>query len=109
MKNKIFLISLLLFFSFCFVVLFKGLNNSNVYVPKKTTEKTLVNFVAKDFFTEKEIYFDEIFIDSEFYILNIWSSWCLPCLEEHPKLMQLSKNKSLKLIGLNYRDNKKKC
>tara|TARA_B100000953_G_C18010972_1_gene417985 strand:+ start:263 stop:784 length:522 start_codon:yes stop_codon:yes gene_type:complete len=107
MKNKIFLISLLLFFSFCFVVLFKGLNNSNVYVPKKTTEKTLVNFVAKDFFTEKEIYFDEIFIDSEFYILNIWSSWCLPCIEEHPKLMQLSKNKSLKLIGLNYRDNKK--
>jgi len=107
MKNKIFLISLLLFFSFCFVVLFKGLNNSNVYVPKKTTEKTLVNFVAKDFFTEKEIYFDEIFIDSEFYILNIWSSWCLPCRKEHPKLMQLSKNKSLKLIGLNYRDNKK--
>ena len=56
MKNKIFLISLLLFFSFCFVVLFKGLNNSNVYVPKKTTEKTLANFVAKDFFTEKEIF-----------------------------------------------------
>ena len=107
MKNKIFLISLLLFFSFCFVVLFKGLNSSNVYVPKKTTEKTLANFVAKDFFTEKEIYFDEIFIDSEFYILNIWSSWCLPCIEEHPKLMQLNKNKSLKLIGLNYRDNKK--
>ena len=107
MKNKIFLISLLLFFSFCFVVLFKGLNNSNVYVPKKTTEKTLANFVAKDFFTEKEIFFDQIFIDSEFYILNIWSSWCLPCIEEHPKLMQLNKNKSLKLIGLNYRDNKK--
>ena len=41
----------------------------------------------------------------EFYILNIWSSWCFPCREEHPKLMELSKKSSAKIIGLNYKDN----
>ena len=29
----------------------------------------------------------------------------MPCRIEHPLLMQLSKNQSIKLIGLNYRDN----
>ena len=43
MKNKILLISLILFICFCLVVLFKGLNNSNVYVPD-TTNKILKEF-----------------------------------------------------------------
>jgi len=48
---------------------------------------------------------DKIFEENTFYIVNIWASWCVPCRTEHPLLMQLSKNQSIKLIGLNYRDN----
>ena len=50
---------------------------------------------------------EKILVDSDYYILNIWSSWCGPCRKEHPKLMELSKNPSVKLIGINYRDNPK--
>jgi len=107
MKNKILLFAVVLFFIFCFVILFKGLNNSNIYVPKTISEKTLVNFNSKDLFSEIEISSDQIFVGNEFYILNIWSSWCGPCRDEHPQLMQLSKNSSVKLIGLNYKDNPK--
>ena len=107
MKNKILLFTIVLFLIFCFVILFKSLNNSNIYVPKTVSEKTLVNFNSKDFFSEVEISSDQIFVGNEFYILNIWSSWCSPCRDEHPKLMQLSKNSSVKLIGLNYKDNPK--
>ena len=107
MKNKIILSALLLFFTFCFIVLLKGLNNSNIYVPKEKTEKILKSFTSKDLYSENKISSDQIFVDSEFYVLNIWSSWCVPCRAEHPILMQLSKNKSLKLIGLNYKDNPK--
>ena len=107
MKNKILLFVIILFLIFCFVILFKSLNNSNIYVPKTVSEKTLVNFNSKDFFSEVEISSDQIFVGNEFYILNIWSSWCSPCRDEHPKLMQLSKNSSVKLIGLNYKDNPK--
>ena len=106
-KTKIIFSALLLFFAFCFIVLFKGLNNSNIYVPKEKTEKILKSFTSKDLYLENKISSDQIFVDSEFYAINIWSSWCAPCREEHPKLMELSKNKSLKLIGLNYRDNPK--
>ena len=107
MKNKVILSALLLFFTFCFIVLFKGLNNSNIYVPKEKTEKILKSFDSKDLYSENKISSNQIFVDSEFYVLNIWSSWCAPCREEHPKLMELSQNKSLKLIGLNYKDNPK--
>ena len=104
MKNKIPISLIIFFFIFCFIVLFKGLNNSNIYVPKLKSEKILINFKSKELFSEIEISSDQLFIDSDFYILNIWSSWCLPCRDEHKFLMQLSKNSSLMIVGLNYKD-----
>ena len=107
MKNKIILSALVLFFTFCFIVLYKGLNNSNIYVPETKIEKTLIKFNSTDLYSGNKISSDQIFVGSEYYVLNIWASWCVPCRAEHPKLIKLSKNKSIKLIGLNYRDNPK--
>ena len=104
MKNKIPISLIIFFFIFCFIVLFKGLNNSNIYIPKLKSEKLLINFKSKELFSEIEISSDKLFIDSDFYILNIWSSWCLPCRDEHKFLMQLNKNSSLMIVGLNYKD-----
>ena len=38
-------------------------------------------------------------------LLNIWASWCIACLVEHPFLTEISANKELTLIGINYKDN----
>jgi cytochrome c biogenesis protein CcmG, thiol:disulfide interchange protein DsbE len=37
-------------------------------------------------------------------LLNIFASWCGPCREEHPVLMELAKDTRFQLIGLNYKD-----
>ena len=68
-------------------------------------EKEIPNFSTKVFETNKVINSLDIFVDNEFYILNIWASWCIPCRAEHPFLVDLSKHKNLKMIGLNYKDN----
>ena len=36
------------------------------------------------------------------WVLNVWASWCPPCLAEHPVVSELSK--SVSVVGLNYKD-----
>lgn len=36
------------------------------------------------------------------WVLNVWASWCPPCLQEHPVVTELAK--SVSVIGLNYKD-----
>jgi cytochrome c biogenesis protein CcmG/thiol:disulfide interchange protein DsbE len=42
-------------------------------------------------------------------LVNVFASWCVPCHQEHPLLMQLAKDaslaqKGLRLVGLAYKD-----
>ena len=37
-------------------------------------------------------------------LVNVWASWCIPCRDEVPFLEQLSKDKRIKLVGINYKD-----
>ena len=38
------------------------------------------------------------------WLLNVWASWCVACQAEHPLLVQMSKQKVVPIIGLNYKD-----
>lgn len=41
---------------------------------------------------------------SKVSIMNVWASWCVPCRQEHPFLVQLKKESGAPLYGLNYKD-----
>ena len=104
MKSNIVYYLFIVFFIFVFVVFFKGLNDSNIYTPK-TEIKIIPEFKSKNFINKKELNSKDIFSNENFYLLNIWSSWCIPCKDEHPLLIDLGKNEKIELIGLNYKDN----
>lgn len=37
-------------------------------------------------------------------IVNVWASWCTPCVAEHPYLTELTKQSGAPLYGINYKD-----
>lgn len=106
MKDKIFLIILILIFSTVFFIFYKGLQNSNIYTPKVEYKKNIPIFDAQIFDKKNRINSNQIFNIDKFYLLNIWASWCVPCRDEHPYLLDLSIKSNIEIIGLNYKDDK---
>ncbi|MBI3703533.1 MAG: DsbE family thiol:disulfide interchange protein [Rhizobiales bacterium] len=37
-------------------------------------------------------------------LVNVWASWCIPCRDEVVFLEQLSKDKRIQIVGINYKD-----
>jgi cytochrome c biogenesis protein CcmG, thiol:disulfide interchange protein DsbE len=37
-------------------------------------------------------------------VVNVWASWCVPCHDEAPLLMQLAQDSRFRVIGINYKD-----
>ena len=67
-------------------------NEKNVFSPSKIGLKVLVA-------GKKDIQ------EYEFYIINFWASWCIPCKNEVPILNKLdSENRNLKVIGISIMD-----
>ena len=107
MNNKFLKITTTAIFIIIFVVFYKALQDTNVYTPKKKSNNEIPLFSANLFYSNKQIDSSELFKLDKFYLLNIWSSWCVPCRQEHSSLMDLMKIKKIKIIGLNYKDTKK--
>ena len=105
MKNKIFLFISIFIFIIIFIVFYKGLNKKNIYSPKVELNKKIPQYSSKLINSDNLINYSEIFNYDHFILLNIWSSWCVPCREEHELLMNLSQQREIRLIGLNYKDN----
>jgi len=107
MKNKLIPLSIFLVFIVIFIIFYKGLQNTNIYTPGTKTSFEVPSVSVKLFNSNEIVNTLEIFSSDKFYLLNIWSSWCVPCRQEHSILMELTKNDNLKVIGINYKDTKK--
>lgn len=40
----------------------------------------------------------------EVTVVNVFASWCIPCRQEHPLLMDLAATSDIKIFGLNQKD-----
>ena len=102
---RIIRISIVLLFVFILLVFYNSLNRKTNYSTDYLVGNKLVNINLKSFDDDK-IYTSEDFKKSRYTLINFWASWCAPCRIEHPYLMQLSKEKNLKILGVNFKDKK---
>ena len=94
MKKKIILILAIIFLSFIFYIFYKSLYKKNYYVPQNISEK-IISFKAKNLYTNNYLNSDQLLLDKKFTVINIWASWCLPCINEHKYLKSYCEKKKI--------------
>jgi cytochrome c biogenesis protein CcmG/thiol:disulfide interchange protein DsbE len=104
MKNKLLPIFTTSIFIIIFIFFYRGLQNINIYTPEIKINNKIPSFNGNLFYSDEVTNSSDIFKSDRFYLLNIWSSWCVPCRKEHPLLMNLKETKQLDVIGINYKD-----
>ena len=101
------IIKILISIVFLFVigVFFVGLNKDTNYNTNSLIGKKIPN-ISLEYFDKNKFYKNNDFKKNDYTLINFWASWCAPCRIEHPVLIQLSKEKNLKLVGVNFKDKK---
>ena len=103
--QKIIRSSIVLLFIFILLVFYNSLNRETNYSTDYLVGNKLAKINLKSF-EDNTIYTSKDFKQSPYTLINFWASWCAPCRVEHPYLMQLSKEKNLKILGVNFKDKK---
>ena len=106
MKNKLLPILITSVFIIIFVFFYRGLKNTNIYTPEIKINNKIPTFRGDLFYSNQVVNSSNIFKSDKYYLLNIWSSWCVPCRKEHTLLMNLMENKKIEVVGINYKDTK---
>ena len=68
MKNKFFLVFIIVIFIVIFFIFYKGLQNSNIYTPDTNVKKNLPIFEAKLFDSSQIIKSKNLFNKNNFYL-----------------------------------------
>ena len=83
--------------------MFLSLDKNKIYSTRDFVGQQLAD-VDLEYFNKNSIFNTKKISNYNFTLINFWASWCGPCRKEHKNLMALSKNKNLKIIGINFRD-----
>jgi len=97
----IIIIFTLMFFTFFYLYI----NDDKYYPGADFTTSDMPDFEIKDLYSERLFNIKDL---EGNYLINVWASWCITCLVEHPFLTELSEN-NVGIIGLNYKDSDTKA
>ena len=85
------------------VVLAVGLSRDPRLVPSPLIGKPVPAFELPQLHDPEET-FGVNDLKGEVSLLNVWASWCASCRIEHPLLLEVAKQSTVPVYGLNYKD-----
>lgn len=98
----------LLIFALLVGVFWLGLGKDPTELPSALTGKPMPAF-SLPVLGEEARQVSEQDLKGKPYLLNLWATWCPTCYVEHPYLLELAKQNRIRLIGLNYKDEREKA
>lgn len=98
----------LLIFIGLLVLFFVGLGKDPTELPSVLTGKPMPAFALPVLGDETRT-IGNADLAGKPYLLNLWATWCPTCYVEHPYLLQLAQQGKIRLIGLNYKDDRAKA
>lgn len=85
------------------ILLAVGLGLDPKLVPSPLIDKPIPNFALPEVRAPEKM-LSSADLRGKVSLFNVWASWCVSCREEHPLLVALSRNNSVTIYGLNYKD-----
>jgi len=83
--------------------LYVGLGLDPHEVPSPLINKPAPAFTLPELHNPKK-QFSMQEMKGKVWLLNVWSSWCVSCKEEHPVLLDLAQQNIVPIYGLDYKD-----
>ncbi|MFO7992964.1 MAG: DsbE family thiol:disulfide interchange protein [Marinobacter sp.] len=87
------------------VVLFAGIGKDPNKLESALIGKPVPEFQLSDLHDEGRQLDRELF-KGRVSLLNVWGTWCPACRDEHDDLVWLAEEKGIRIVGLNYKDNR---
>jgi len=107
MKINILKIVIFSFVIFSLLVFWQGLKKNNNYDTKNLIGSKISKFQLIEINNINQYISEENLRKNKFTLINFFASWCAPCRTEHKYLLSLaSKNKDIKIVGINFKDKK---
>ena len=91
-KKSIFSLIILILLIISFFVFKFALQKEKIYSPKMSKNRIFTDFEVVELIEENQINFSEVLTGKNFYLINIWSSWCETCKDESEYLLELKNN-----------------
>ncbi len=80
-----------------------GLTRDPSLIPTEMINRDMPAFELTELYDETQRVTDTDLI-GEPALVNVFGSWCVACLQEHPTLMQLNQDDTVRIVGVNWRD-----
>jgi len=87
------------------IVLFAGIGKDPTHLESALIGKPVPVFELADLQEPDTIHRDDVFV-GEVSLLNVWGTWCPACRDEHDDLVWLARDEGVRIVGLNYKDNR---